>query len=216
MVNHRSDDPNFVSNSSPFPCVPCVPCIPWFTIFLFGPDAMKPETYPVQPASLYAGEYPGSPDPEAAKMRIRHLVEGGVRTFIDLTTPVDELESYQPALDAVAAKTGHSLRRLSFPVPDMSIPASPEEMEGILAAIRAHLVDGSVYVHCWGGIGRTGTVIGCWLRGTGLSGEEALARVQHLYSTHMPKSSRIPKAPQTAPQRDFVKNWQGALPSGGE
>ena len=32
-----------------------------------------------------------------------------------------------------------------------------------------------VYVHCWGGIGRTGTVVGCWLVRHGMTGDEALA-----------------------------------------
>ncbi len=25
------------------------------------------------------------------------------------------------------------------------------------------VANGAVYVHCWGGVGRTGTVVGCWL-----------------------------------------------------
>ena len=29
---------------------------------------------------------------------------------------------------------------------------------------------GLTYVHCWGGIGRTGTVVGCWLVRHGLEG----------------------------------------------
>ena len=32
-----------------------------------------------------------------------------------------------------------------------------------------------VYVHCWAGVGRTGTVVGCLLREQGLTADEALA-----------------------------------------
>ena len=36
-------------------------------------------------------------------------------------------------------------------------------MGDVLTLIEEALVRGAVYVHCWGGIGRTGTVVGCWL-----------------------------------------------------
>ena len=35
----------------------------------------------------------------------------------------------------------------------------------------------TVYVHCWGGIGRTGTVVGCWLVRHGLTGRGALDQI---------------------------------------
>ena len=156
---------------------------------------------------LYAGEFPGSPNPEIAKSRIRHLVEKGVLSFIDLTAPEDGMKPYEPALEELATETTFDLRRLSFPITDMGIPHSRGEMEKILSAIRDSHERGAVYIHCWGGIGRTGTVVGCWLRETGLSGKAALARVQRLYSDHMPKSARIPESPQTLEQRNFVLGW---------
>ena len=39
---------------------------------------------------------------------------------------------------------------------------------------------GAVYVHCWGGIGRTGTVVGCWLLRHGLDRGDAIARIAEL------------------------------------
>ena len=51
---------------------------------------------------------------------------------------------------------------------------SRDEMIATLDVIDHHLRDGcNVYVHCWGGSGRTGTVVGCWLRrhGYAQSGE---------------------------------------------
>ena len=48
-------------------------------------------------------------------------------------------------------------------------------MASILDAIDAALDGGkTVYVHCWGGVGRTGTVVGCWLVRHGKTGDEAL------------------------------------------
>ena len=46
----------------------------------------------------------------------------------------------------------------------MDVPRSQQQTAGILDAIDKALEDGkNVYVHCWGGIGRDGTVVGCWL-----------------------------------------------------
>ena len=54
-------------------------------------------------------------------------------------------------------------------------------MVSILATIRDEIAAGRpVYVHCWGGTGRTGTVAGCWLVEQGLTGDEALRRIAEL------------------------------------
>jgi protein-tyrosine phosphatase len=102
------------------------------------------------------------------------------------------------------------LRRIPAPIPDMGVPASEEVMATIMNVVRGSITTGSaVYVHCWGGIGRTGTVVGCWLRECGLGPDEALARVQHLYATHMPKSKdvRYQESPQTREQKVYIRSW---------
>jgi hypothetical protein len=171
---------------------------------------MIPEHYPIEPKKLLAGEYPGDRNPAIAAKRIRLLVAAGVRTFIDLTRTVDGLAPYACLLDDIAADTGCTLRHLSFPVPDMGIPTL-ETARAALDAIREGIESNpAVYIHCWGGIGRTGTIAGCWLRESGLAPDEALRRVQHLYATHMPKVSRAPESPQTPEQREFVRDWQPA------
>ena len=64
----------------------------------------------------------------------------------------------------------------------------------------------NVYVHCWGGIGRTGTVVGCWLVRHGMTGDEALAEIAERWRG-MEKRYRHPRSPQTAQQRAYVRNW---------
>jgi len=63
-----------------------------------------------------------------------------------------------------------------------------------------------VYVHCWGGIGRTGTVAGCWLIEQGHSCDEAFARIKELRA---PTPDGQIESPQTAAQRAFVRGWPG-------
>lgn len=162
--------------------------------------------YEVVPGKLYAGEYPGWPasDQELARFRLASVAGKGIATFIDLTTSQDGLDPYVDLLPEV----GHGLNRLSFPVPDMGVPDSTELMTSILATIRTELETGrSCYVHCWGGIGRTGTVVGCYFREQGLGPDEALGEVQRLYAAGMPKVVRHPRSPQTVAQSDYVRSW---------
>jgi hypothetical protein len=169
---------------------------------------MMPQHYPIEPNVLFGGEYPGDKNPEVARVRILSLVGIGVRTFIDLTSPQDHMEPYEGVLADLEVEIGSPLRRISMPVPDMSVPESEEVMGAIMAAVRDTLETGpAVYIHCWGGIGRTGTVVGCWLRECGLGPDEALERVQHLYSAHMPKVRIHPESPQTRGQKDYIRNW---------
>lgn len=56
-------------------------------------------------------------------------------------------------------------------------------MREILGLIdEAMAADRPVYVHCWGGVGRTGTVIGCHIAQRGLDGDAALQRLRELFA----------------------------------
>lgn len=167
---------------------------------------LPPQFYPVVPGSFYAGEYPGHTHEETAIERLEFLAELGVRVFIDLTTGADGLVPYEDLFPKLGIR---GLSRVAHPVFDMEIPDSPQVMRDILGSIRDALAEQRpAYLHCWGGIGRTGTVVGCWLREQGMSAVAALAKVQRLYQT-MPKSrgGLHPYSPQTKAQRDYIRQW---------
>jgi hypothetical protein len=112
--------------------------------------------YWVVPGKFLAGEYPRNLDPHSSAKKIQALLASGVTAFIDLTREDDRLLPYSSMLKGVVYH--------NFPVVDVSIPDSPEVTVAILDAIDEHLREGRViYLHCWGGIGRTGTIVGCWL-----------------------------------------------------
>jgi protein-tyrosine phosphatase len=126
--------------------------------------------YWVIPDKFLAGEYPGSIHQEEAASRIKSLLRFGINHFIDLTEESEPLEPYAYLLGAYE---DNKISHQRFPIHDVSAPTCTETTRAILNAIDAHLQHGkTVYVHCWGGVGRTGLIVGCWL----LVGESWQAR----------------------------------------
>ncbi len=136
--------------------------------------------YWVVPGKFLAGPYPGARfyEPDPAR-KLRYLLAQGASAFFDLTMPGESL-SYQAQLEEEAGALGVAAQYHRYGIPDYGVP-SEELMVRILDAIDAALAAGQVvYVHCMGGIGRTGTTVACHLARHGLSGEQALARLAEL------------------------------------
>ena len=145
-----------------------------------------------------AGEYPGASDPVIAARRLATFCEHGVTLYVDLTHPADCLEPYDRLIAPPAARIAHPIVDLGT----TTIPHMTRILDDVDAALDA---GGSVYVHCWGGIGRTGTVVGCWLMRHGLDDGDAIARIAHL---RRDVSDAFVASPQTAAQRAMVTAWK--------
>ncbi len=157
-----------------------------------------PDSYWVIPGRFAAGEYPGNRREEEARRRLAVFLAAGIDNFVDLTEAGEYgLAPYAPFLPSTA-------RHRRFPVPDLGVPA-PAQMTLILDAVDAALAEGrGVYAHCWGGVGRTGTVVGCWLVRRGLSAGAAFERIA-AWRQDIPEGDR--PSPETAEQRAFVRCW---------
>lgn len=170
-----------------------------------------PNSYWATPL-LLACEYPWSPFLKTQKLD--NLLTSGVRTFIDLTEH-GELSPYAPHLGEQAERLGIDVNTIQyhcFPIQDRSLPQSVEYMCKILDVLRDNERQGRISaVHCRGGIGRTGMVVGCWLVecGAARDGAEALTVIAREWKT-VEKCTRFPHSPETGPQFEFVMNFQRA------
>lgn len=121
----------------------------------------------VEPGEVLAGEYPAARnEPRRTSDKLNLLVDAGIRTFIDLTTSDDPIDPYEPTMTAAAEARNLDLRHLSAGIPDLGVLPDPE-YDHIIGLIREHRLRGGVYIHCWGGVGRTGTVVGSLLADKG-------------------------------------------------
>ena len=153
-----------------------------------------------------AGEYPGQFDGELTRKRIDALIEAGFNTFIDLTRP-NETVAYLRILLEEAKHYEAEVKHLRFPIGDFGLPTS-ELMTDILNTIESELNAGrKIYLHCWGGIGRTGTTVGCYLVRRGKTGAEALHQLAEWWQT-VPKSKIHMRSPETREQIEFIRNWE--------
>jgi Cyclin-dependent kinase inhibitor 3 (CDKN3) len=169
------------------------------------PPLPLPESYWIEPGSFLAGEHPFNRDLRHPVQALADLLAAGLDTFIDLTTP-GEFDSYQSSLDEATILQRCSATYQRFPIGDYGVPF-PETMLAILDAIDTALAGGhKVYMHCWGGIGRTGTVTGCYLVRHGMTGSDALITLAEWWRT-VPKSVRFPHSPETRDQRQFILDW---------
>lgn len=69
---------------------------------------------------------------------------------------------------------------LHVPVEDLTAPSQEQLDQTISAMQKAHQQNWGVGVHCGAGLGRTGTVLACYLVTQGLSGKNAIARIRRL------------------------------------
>jgi hypothetical protein len=109
--------------------------------------------------------YPGAPERDKHEQKIQALVDAGVRLIINLMEPDETDHRGRPFVpyDDLVGQLCPDAKCVRSAAQDLSVP-SVEQMQTVLDTIDESLRAGrAVYVHCWGGVGRTGTVVGCWL-----------------------------------------------------
>ncbi len=179
------------------------------------PHSQKPfeGTYWLKPGRLLAGECPSGSSAQLTMARLTAMLDCGIRTFINLRDDIEfqnnPMSNYEEILGKTANEKSVEINYFHFAIPDMNIP-SKESMINILDTIDEMITKaGPVYFHCWAGLGRTGTVAGCWLaRHNRKQGREILAKLDQIRSNQNHKT--FYDSPQSKEQQEMVISWQWA------
>lgn len=187
------------------------------------------------PGAVLCGRYPGScpsrpVDADVQRSRLENILEQGITTFVCLQAEIPP----QGALTAwpdegISGQSGNAkepqldkflpyyfdagAERTSFvhvAIEDRSIASSLELLDATVFDLHNRVRRGErLYVHCFGGRGRTGLVAACLL-GALYDGlidpEEALARVDAYYRLRR-RPDEVGSSPETDEQRDQVRDW---------
>lgn len=177
-------------------------------------------SYWLVPGAILAGPFPGSDEEFAYKLRLRALYDAGIRAFINLQQEGEMAsssrkydEDYSKIFSNFLVQNGENeipggfLKR--FPIPDRGVP-SIEQMISILNEIDRLVSERTpLYIHCWGGIGRTGTVAGCYLMRHGITDRRTvLDEIFLLRKTYVDEKLLCLRSPETEEQEFFVLDWK--------
>lgn len=154
-------------------------------------------SYCVLPWKIYAGEYAG--DLKNPLEKVSRLVQFGITHFIDLT----EEGELKPYAHLLPEKCIHN----RFAIKDTNVPNKCDDVRKLLAYIMNVINNPNhkVYIHCWGGVGRTGTIVACLYE---YLGEDFDMAMQHLHQSfsQCPKS-QWRKSPENQVQIDFISTF---------
>jgi len=179
-------------------------------------------TFWIEKPWLMVGSYPAGNEKTTRDQKLSKIIESGIRCFINFTQKEElqwrkehgepELTPYEPYARDIAKALDQDLIIYNFPIPDYE-PPSEKQMNQILEKLRYnenHLIP--TYLHCWGGKGRTGTVLGVWLKEErGYSGQEVI----DLYNRKKNDTATGPwddpyytgPFPDSNIQYEFILNW---------
>lgn len=176
-----------------------------------------PQSFWVHDGLLCAGCYPGDLDPVTRDVKLCGLIACGIRRVVNLMEANERsyggrpFEPYLERLHELAFDREVRVECLNLPTPDARAP-QPAVLAEILDQIRIGLQERTpTYLHCWGGHGRTGTVVACHLIQQGCTAQEAIDKVLALRAG-LPKNHY----PFEGDQERFIQSWQtkGAKPRG--
>jgi protein tyrosine phosphatase len=168
-------------------------------------------SYWVVAGKLLAGCCPGSEDPIGEEGKLKKLIQAGIRHVISLMEPQeydrqdDPFPPYVDNMELIAQKLKISITFDQISIKDFFVPTE-RQMVRILNQIDMCIkYEKPVYVHCWGGKGRTGTVVGCYLARHGFANENDVIEVIKELRRNTEDCSD--PSPETRKQIKMVINW---------
>lgn len=169
-----------------------------------------PQSYWVHEGLLCAGHYPGDLTEAGRDAKLRGLLDCGIRQVLNLMEAGEAsrggapFDPYEFRLAALAAERDVKVECLRLAIPDASVP-DPAVLREILDTLdRALQSRTPIYLHCWGGHGRTSTVVACHLMERGHTADEAMEAIER-WRRPLPKNH----FPFEGDQVKFVRAWRG-------
>ena len=170
------------------------------------------QAYWVEPGKFMAGCYPGAEHPDDARAKLKGLLGHGIRHVINLMEATElnragkPFVPYEDQMVAIARAMGCVVKFDRRPIKDYGVPTRLD-MVGILDLVDQSINSATpVYVHCLGGLGRTGTVVGCYLARHGYAaGPGILGAIQVLRENTATGSLT---SPETDQQMELVCSWK--------
>ncbi|KAK9727629.1 hypothetical protein K7432_001713 [Basidiobolus ranarum] len=180
------------------------------------PSNPTPYSNWVIPGKVLCGAYPMVRDKNESRDHLRSLLAAGVTTFVCLQeqSELNMLPDYKSEVmdlhkELGGEKTCRSIQFVHFPIRDGSI-LHDVLLNSLISVLEQRVFKNNelLYVHCWGGHGRTGTLVACMLaKYYGLHADLALELTQRLHDTRQDKV--ISKSPETRVQVSQVRRIVG-------
>jgi protein-tyrosine phosphatase len=162
-----------------------------------------------------AGGYPGSEDPDEEDRNLKWFIHTGIRHFISLIQPQeynrpdDPFAPYVDPMESIAQKLKVSVTFDQISIRDFSVPTKRRMIRILNQIDMCMKYDKPVYLHCWGGKGRTGTVVGCFLARHGFAaGNDVIEMIKKLRKNTV---DYLDPSPETREQIKMVISWTEGL-----
>ena len=171
--------------------------------------------------------------------------KGGARWERDLAVDLDRLVQEFGVDVLVCLLEDHELGRLQIlglvreaeargiavvrlPIPDAGVLPNQQPVRELVESMTAAVATGkTVVIHCAGGLGRTGTVAGCFMVQHGMTAEEAIEALHRVRSRNSPETrgqeafiaqyerdlQRVRKPRRSSPSADVIQS-EAVVPTG--
>ncbi len=177
-----------------------------------NPSVPFDQAYWVVPDRFMAGCYPGAEHSADTRDKLRGLLARGICHIINLmeSTEVNRkgkpFVPYEDQMTALARTMGCHVEIHRRPIGDYGIPTHTA-MKKLLDLIDRCIENNQpIYLHCLGGLGRTGTVVGCYLARHGYaSGPSILEMIRVLRKN---TATRNLPSPETDQQIELICSWR--------